>query len=1031
MKTTIRTSCLIAILCCCQSASAQFDARRTVLHGHNNEVHLLKTADFNGDGLKDLLIGDQKRLSILEKRPGDDISYEVPQLLGTGPHLEFTVADLDNDGDVDILAADADEHLVRWDNPGNGIFGDPTYVDADMSGISEIVAADFDLDGFPDIAISASDGASANRGVFVYFNLQDGTFAPKTTLSLPFIGNHYYASTCAADVDGDGLPDVVASRLSPFSKMVWYRNLGGQQFSAATDIGNSPTYLIVPADINGDNAVDLVYYNSTKVLAYFNQGDGTFQPVSILYDGSVLQDIRLTDVDLDGDQDILVARLTTANPKLLKLLNDGTGNFSVYSVSTDDMPTSRLHVDDLNGDGIQDLLAVTEYEQRLLRYFNFSGSYSLFKDLGHVHEPDDVITGDIDGDGDQDFILGSNGGSFTSSYLNQGDGTFRMGDRIHTSTTSQGHLADLNGDGFPDLLKATNPFLDIPYVYPKIFLNDGNGHFPTATNVSGSQGFANHILPYDWNKDSLPDVMYTHWYASKDIYWMKNNGDGTLGFGGSFLVNGDFTPRFLAVHDIDADGDDDLFVVYASGVPTAMIRIYWYENDGANNFTDHLLHSGSGQVRDTEVFDHDRDGDMDIWFAGIGTTLVQLTNDGTGQFELTERDLGAPSAPWNILPADLDMDGDIDLAATSESGQYLGWAENLDGHWQVTQWHLLADDLPMADEVDFADMDGDGKRDLVVISQDEVNLFVNAFPFPAFLAAVDTAIVCLDNGTPTDSTDDLALLSFTIQAAAFWDLGDSALLSVAGISDTLPFGQPWAITLPLSAADASGFTLTFSSLSVDTAVLSLHFPHPGTCSDAVPSLSAAVDSITCQDNGTPALTSDDLLVAVLTATQSFLGDSFQVSLAAFPAFGATGAYGIPLVLTLPPGSAGGGDLDLLVSDLAMPDFSYLVAVSDPGSCSPVGTTTTASGHPSFAFHPLPFRDELRVDIRESGNHGPYILSLHHPTGQLVFRTSVPAGRSVLPMPRNLPAGVYPVVVRRGTDGTLLGTAILPKTAPGD
>jgi hypothetical protein len=1025
MMTMLRL--LLPLLCLSQLASAQFAARQTAFYGSNNDVRLLQTADFNGDGLKDLLISDQKRLSILSKLPGDDSRYEVPFSLGTGLHLEFAVDDLDQDGDVDVVAADADEHLVWWSNPGDGTFGDPVYLDADMSGISEIVIRDFDMDGFPDIAISASDGASANRGVYVYFNLQDGTFSSKLTLT-PFIGNYYYASLCSTDVDGDGLPDLAASRLSPFSKMVWFRNLGSQQFSAPVDIGNSSTHHIIPADINGDTFEDLVYFNPTKILCYRSNGDGTFQPSSILYDGSVLQDFRLTDVDQDGDQDILVARVTTANPKLLKLLNDGNGNFSVYSVPTDDMPTARLHVDDLNGDGIQDLLVVTEYEQRLLRYFNSFGSFYQFKDLGHVHEPDELISGDIDGDGDQDLILGSNGGSFTASYFNQGDGTFRMGDLLHPSTTSQGVLADLNADGFPDLLKATDPYLDILYVYPKVFLNDGTGHFPVANSVSGSQGYANHILPYDWNKDSLPDVMYTHWYAAKDIYWMKNNGDGSLSFGGSFLVNGNFTPRFLSIADVDGDGDDDLFVVYASGAPVANIRIYWYENDGANNFTDHLLHSGSGQVRDTEVFDHDLDGDPDIWFAGIGTSLVQLTNDGTGQFELTERDLGAPSFPWNILPADLDMDGDTDLAATSETGQYLGWAENLDGSLQSTQWHLLADDLPMADEVACADMDGDGKQDLVVISKDEVNIFRNLFPFPPFLTALDTGIVCLDNGTPTDPTDDLALLSFTIQAGSFWNLGDSALLSFAGNTDTLPLGQAWELTLPLADWNGDAFELFFSSLTVDSATLSLHFPNPGTCSNEMPSLSAVLDSVSCQDNGTPADPSDDFLSVVLTATQFFLGDSFLVHIPTWPALTATGAYGFPLTFSLPPGSADAGDLDILVSDLVFPGFSYPLLLPSPGTCSPVGTTATARTAPTYAFHPLPFRNELQVDIRDSGQNESYSVSLYHPGGQLVLRTTVPTGRSALPLADGLPAGPYAVVVRRLSDGTILGTGILPKIA---
>ena len=84
-----------------------------------------------------MLVGDHKYLSVMFKLSGQD-RYEAPIPLGVGYHLKFEVADLDNDGDIDIVAADAAEHLVKWINPCDGNLVAPQFIDAEMTGIIEI-----------------------------------------------------------------------------------------------------------------------------------------------------------------------------------------------------------------------------------------------------------------------------------------------------------------------------------------------------------------------------------------------------------------------------------------------------------------------------------------------------------------------------------------------------------------------------------------------------------------------------------------------------------------------------------------------------------------------------------------------------------------------------------------------------------------------------------------------------------------------------------------------------------------------------
>lgn len=811
----------------------QFSQKKLALYGINDGISEMKTADFNGDGGIDMLVGDHKYLSVMFKLSGQD-RYEAPIPLGVGYHLKFEVADLDNDGDIDIVAADAAEHLVKWINPGDGNFGAPQFIDVEMTGISEIALADFNQDGFVDLTISASDGASGNRGAFVYFNQQNGSFSPKTALTVPFIGNHYYVSICTADVDSDGLTDVITNRTFPNSKIVWFKNLNGASFDSERAIADTYSYNLLAGDMDGDGDPDLVYNAVSQINMIINNGDGTFQPLTTLYQGSVLFDVKIADTDLDGDNDIFAARSATSNPRLLKMLNNGDGAFVNSFVNTGDEEIDKLHIGEINGDSLPDLMAVTHYDQLIFYYINGGfGTFYPYKTAGHVHDADEIVTGDIDADGDEDIILGSTGGSYTSAYLNNGSGNFSMGNKIHDNgTTSQAVLYDFNGDGYLDLLKSQDPFLDPVHTMPRLYFNDSTGNFDQFAQMGSFSGFGNYAIPYDMDVDGLMDVVYCRWYENKDIYWVRNNGNGQFSSGGSLFNNGDLTPRFIAFEDLDLDGDDDQVLVYGSGTSTSTLHVYWFENQGNSTYAQHLIHTGvsNGRLRDIELFDLNNDGFMDIWTSGVGTSITLLQNHGQGVFTVHYIDFGLPDVPDNIMPGDFDFDGDLDIAATSEFGHYFVWLENTDGLGGNFVIHVLDSMATGADETAFSDLDGDGKKDLIVITRNEVAYYTNEFPVPPALFLFMPATSCIDNGTPANPDDDLIAVSFIIKEGALSELGDSAVVQIAGISDTVTFGQLFTGNFPLQLLGADSISVSVAALNADSVFIHINLPNPGPCS---------------------------------------------------------------------------------------------------------------------------------------------------------------------------------------------------------
>lgn len=176
----------------------------------------------------------------------------------------------------------------------------------------------------------------------------------------------------------------------------------------------------------------------------------------------------------------------------------------------------------------------------------------------------------------------------------------------------------------------------------------------------------------------------------------------------------------LSLGDLDDDGDLDALLLDAHGAPAYRLA----RNDGTGRFSiesrRRIPGRHGGELHGASIADLDGDGDLDA-IVPLWDDLRVLLGDGTGKFTPGARLVGGRD-PFATALADLDGDGQLDLAATSGAapavhpdhyeaagasawiyrGRARGFAEPV--RVEVSGAHQLA----------FADLDGDGRVELVV-----------------------------------------------------------------------------------------------------------------------------------------------------------------------------------------------------------------------------------------------------------------------------------------------------------------------------
>jgi hypothetical protein len=281
-----------------------------------------------------------------------------------------------------------------------------------------------------------------------------------------------------------------------------------------------------------------------------------------------------------------------------------------------------------------------------------------------------IAVGDLNCDGVDDIVVGdpnSTRNAGISVLLNTGDGTLGKPVLYPDPTDNKVlannvEVADLNGDGWPDVLVAGGGSRARLFIW----MNNGDGTLKAAGLV-GSREYGNNysaVSLVDLNGDGAPDIVMS---GDTTVYVFLNSGKGQFAGATEVKINVDGAHMGgLAIADLNGDGRPDIaWLDFDRREVTVLL------NDKRGNFPSQSkvkvssegVQNGQGMV----ASDFNGDGKADLAMLKESGAEVEVAfGKGDGTFGATKSfPLGAKAAIW-LAAGDLNGDGKADLAASDD-----------------------------------------------------------------------------------------------------------------------------------------------------------------------------------------------------------------------------------------------------------------------------------------------------------------------------------------------------------------------------
>jgi len=341
----------------------------------------------------------------------------------------------------------------------------------------------------------------------------------------------------AADFDGDGDNDILASVNSP-GALKWWRNEGDSPVMwTEFTIANEPGFYVYAQDINSDGHIDALSTLTNGQVSYWkNSGENppTWEKVTVATGFSSPHGIFACDLDNDQDKDILA---TSAGLGKICWWEQDNDTWEQHEITNNFPYTQSVYAIDLNNDTHLDVIGACGNGDEVAVWYNQGGD--------PVTWEKQVVSDDFD-----------------------------MAHWVYA--------CDINDDGFNDILGAAANDNEIswwknngddPVSWTKYTINN---NFPCALTAFAA----------DLDNDDDLDVMATAWWTD-DIAWWENSGTNPLSW--TRHVIDSFNNGVWPIYACDIDNDQAIDIITGADVLTSggsSAALTWWENSLVISYED-------------------------------------------------------------------------------------------------------------------------------------------------------------------------------------------------------------------------------------------------------------------------------------------------------------------------------------------------------------------------------------------------------------------------------------------------------------
>ena len=586
------------------------------------------------------------------------------------------MADLNGDGRPDIVTANYDDNSISvLLNRGDGMFpnGGPTHTFAVGFGPDGVAIADFNQDKKPDIVVVNGLDETVN----VLAGNGDGTF-PGADVANTISLNLSLSAVSVADLNGDGIPDIITGSGSTVYdyqlSVILSRGDGSFQTPQKFTVGYGPSS-VVSADINGDGLPDVISANTKDNTVSVLLGDGTslkpaLTPSNSSGGSSVASAPVVADFNHDGTLDSVVL---DGDGNILFRMGRGTNTFAAPVVLNPHRPARDVAAFQTTS-GIAVAAADASFDPLHSSAGHIVYSVTLYTVLANglpgparpaailtASLPTRIAAADLTGDGRDDIVLVDALDDNVQVAFQQADGTFTAPITIAVgSGPSDVVLSDVNGDRRPDIVVSDQTSGDVT-----VLLNDGDPTAKRLPTFNISSRFRGGIGLYGVDASSANSVVTSLQQAvSLTVGQFTGSGNSDL------VVVNRGTDSFSILGN---DGGGGFFN------PISNLTFAVSGAVTINGLTHTAVNTRAGSIVASD-FNRDQHDDVALLMEDTAELWIYI-NQGDGQLVHTSSiDVG--TAPTGLSQFIDPWTGLIDLAVGDVSGDVLILQGNGDGTFQ-------------------------------------------------------------------------------------------------------------------------------------------------------------------------------------------------------------------------------------------------------------------------------------------------------------------------------------------------------------